>query len=273
MKVRIVGTDSRIVQSRQLRTNVEAAKLKNTRTLGKQQLKGLKEEPRNEGPKERIVLSRRSEQAAPPEKAEKSESKEKAPSLAELESSFLNSVSENMSPDDTSKLARRAQSSMQRMKDGGGKPKLESVLAALTYNHALGRAKSEYPGMTLKQLRAVSKEDREARGLVSLVETSSQYLRETKRLQAQPQEALPPDALEQAQARAERMAAIREMAKANLQMQQENRETFAKIHALDSSTSQDILDMMNKSFFRQHNSLQEHHKQYVYLLTEVWPKA
>lgn len=253
-----------------LKSDIKQAQLRNTRSFGKQQVRGLDDGPKTSGPKEKITLTRLDDSTTTePEPAPKPQQSE--PDLESLESSFLNSFARNLSSDESSQLAKRAQASQAQIRANGGTGvKAEPVLAALTYNHALSQAKSEYPGMKPAQLRVQAQTDPRAKQLLELLDSSRQYLKETKKQPKAPQEPTF-STLEQANAQAEQMGFLRDFAKTAAQMREDDRKTAAKIHALTHQTNQEILDMMNESFFRQYDSLQKHNQEYVYLLTEVWP--
>lgn len=124
-------------------------------------------QPVNQGPNGRIFLGKRTTAK---------------PCLEYLENGFLASFLDNLSSSECTKLANCTYATIGQIQSNGGQPrKPEAVLAAHTYNHAKERLMLSYPGTDRGKLRKLAATDKYANGLVSLLDSTTQYLKEVKR--------------------------------------------------------------------------------------------
>ena len=247
-------------QERALRRDIDSAKLTNTVTLGRQTYR-----------KSDIQSKVRATPKASPAKAKR------PATLAEKKSDFLKKFGEKLTPEEVRNLMAKASSSLQALQSGNGNPEPAAVLAAHTYNFSKRQLQDALPeGVPLQQARSQAKSDSAVADKLALMDASAAYMRGLKAEQSQQAEPTNPPAISQenlAQMQADRVRTLLEVNKGWQDVWSEIQKGAAQRHQMAAETSQSISDIYQQLYLSQMKSNSKHAKQYVYLLTEVWPEA
>lgn len=245
-------------QEHALRRDIDSAKLTNTITLGRQTYR-----------KSDIQGKLRVRPKALPAGAKR------PATLAQKRSDFLSKFGEKLSPQEVKSLTEKASSSLQSLQSGGGSPEPAAVLAAHTYNFSKRQLQSALPeGTSLQEARSRAKGDSAMADKLALMDASAAYMRSLKAEQGRPPE--PPSVITQetlAQMQADRVRTLLEVNKGWQDVWSEIQKGAAQRHQMAAETSQSINDIYRQLYLSQMKAHSKHAKQYVYLLTEVWPEA
>lgn len=264
-------------QSVALERDLTQAKKTNMRTLGRQAWRVGDESKNSNSAADSLQL--RSTLGA---KAKLQESKPALPPQEDLlnkELQFLKAF-KALDPESANQVARRWGASSRQLLRHGSAPEELPILAAHSYNHAKTVLSRKMPGASLAQLKAASEHDPQINRALSLMDTSSSYLRAAKSHAGQVSDNI--QKLEAASR--ERQKNLAEMAAKNQKtflmisetfttIAAERRKTAAQLHSLEATTSQQISDMMMKSYLNRVKAAGKGHQTMVYLLSENWPQA
>ena len=173
-----------------------------------------------------------------------------------------------------------ASSSIAELKNHGQSPDGAVVMAAHTYNFSKKSLQENLPdGTTLKEARNLANSHPEIAGRLALLDSASTYMKRIKKNQptedvgAQPKKPVGLSSEALAKIQADSIQTMLEVSKGWQQVLSQYRKSAAERCQLAADTSQEISDIymrLHQSRARAHS---QHAKQYVYLLTEVWPKA
>lgn len=247
-------------QERALERDIDSAKLTNTVTLGRQ------------------TYHKSDIQAKLRARTKPSSTKKKPPkTLAEKKSAFLSKFGEKLSPEEVKNLMEKASSSLQELQSGGRDQEPAAVLAAHTYNFSKRQLAGALPkGTSLDEARALAKSNPVVADKLALMDTTAAYLRGLKTQENREPDATRPSANPQerlAQMQADRVRTLLEVNKGWQDVWSEFQKGAAQRHQMAAETSQSISDIYQQLYLSQMKSNSKHAKQYVYLLTEVWPEA
>ena len=272
---KIAESTTRQAQAGALERNVEEAKNTNMRTLGRQALKaGSEAENSNSAANSLRVRSYRKMEA-------KDAALDPGEDLLNKERKFLDAF-QSLDEESADEIGRRWGASSRELLRQGSAPEEFPVLAAHSYNHARRVLSRKLPGASHAQLKAASESDPEVRRALSLADASASYLRASREFPEKVrQQNLPESENRLAQERQKQLA---EMAAQNQKtflmisetfstIAAERRKTAAQLHSLEATTSQQISDMMMKSYLNRVKAAGKGHQTMVYLLSENWPQA
>ena len=253
------------IQDQATKKDVEQAKFQNTVTLGRQNFrtKDLEKKLR------RAVTSRvqKGQEAKP----------EGPVTKTALENSFLTAFGEELSPQETKMIMGAASSSIEQLKSQGKKPDSAAVMAAHTYNFSKKSLQETLPqGATLSEARKLANSHPEIAGKLALIDSTSAYMKRLK--QSAPSEqaetkpyGISPETI--ARLQADSIKTMLDVAKGWQQVFSEYQKSAAQRYRLAADTSQEISDIYQRLHLSQAKSHSKHAKQYVYLLSEVWPET
>ena len=257
--------------------DLKQAQKTNMRTLGRQTLKVGDESKNSNSAADSLRLL-----STPKSKPKPPQSEPEIDPYADLlnkEFKFLEAF-ETLDPESANQVARRWGASSRQLLRHGSAPEELPILAAHSYNHAKTVLSRKMPGASLAQLKAASEYDPEISQALSLMDTSSSYLRAAKSQAGQVS-----DNIQKLEAESrERQKRLAEMAAQNQKtflmisetfstIAAERRKTAAQLHSLEATTSQQISDMMMKSYLNRVKAAGKGHQTMVYLLSENWPQA
>jgi DNA-binding XRE family transcriptional regulator len=258
---------ARIQQQATLR-DVEQAKIQNTVTLGRQTYgtKDLEKKLRN------VVTPR-------VQKGQKAKPESPATKVS-LENTFLTTFGEELSPGETKEIMGAASSSIEQLKSRGKKPDSAAVMAAHTYNFSKKSLQEALPqGTTLSDARKLANSHPEIAGKLALLDSASAYMKRVKQNESseKPESKLEkPSGISRetiAQLQADSIQTMLEVANGWQQVLSQYQRSAAERYKLTADTSQEISDIYQRLHLSQAKSQAKHAKQYVYLLSEVWPEA
>jgi hypothetical protein len=246
-------------QERALIRDIDSAKLTNTVTLGRQTYR-----------KSDIQSKVRARPKASPAGAKR------PATLTEKKSDFLQKLGEKLTPEEVRNLMGKASASLQALQSGNGNPEPVAVLAAHTYNFSKRQLQDTLPeGVSLQQARSQAKTSSATADKLALMDASAAYMRGLKAEQSRPAEPKPHAVSQEAlaQIQADRVRTLLEVDKGWQDVWSEIQKGAAQRHQMAAETSQSISDIYQQLYLSQMKSNSKHAKQYVYLLTEVWPEA
>ncbi|MCA9778717.1 MAG: hypothetical protein KC800_18440 [Candidatus Eremiobacteraeota bacterium] len=196
-------------QNLALKRDVGQAQQRNVSTFGRQDQRAVGEghEPNSRG---KLGVPALRQQSSPAEQtptqsssANQAEAAAQSPASAppskeQLETRFLNSLSEELPEADVRSLSKQTQQSLLALSRNGGEADPTPVLAAHTYNHAKRTLSELMPGAGLAEIRQAARENQEVGSMVKLLDNSTALLRASKRKEQSPrpsqeQELPPPD--------------------------------------------------------------------------------
>jgi hypothetical protein len=260
------------IQQQATKRNIEQAKLQNTVTLGRQTSRSSD-----------LEKATRTAAKAKPEQAKKTEAETNSqPTLENTKQSFLTAFGEELSPQETKQIMAAASSSLEELKGSGKNPDGAAVMAAHTYNFSKRSLQEALPdGATLSEARKLANSHPEIAGKLALIDSASAYMKQVKQNKnsssqtAEPQPQKPGGISREALAemQADNVRTMLEVSKGWQQVFSERQKSAAQIYKLAADTSQEISDIYQQLHLRRAKSHAKHARQYVHLLTEVWPES